>query len=185
MLVRNDSWYLLFVCNIISCTTYKHNLRIVWFCVIYPCWCYGYNEAREKELWLHLMLLDIYWEALYGRLLRMARMLYMLLILIIEKKGRAWYELPWFNMVSTLIDQKGKERRKELYLLMWAFFRHLNGTVLGSFVRPAVLITDAYNALNNQPYRRQKDKEFGGIELSNFEVSTLSNLLNAFFVTYF
>ncbi|XP_054818655.1 cleavage and polyadenylation specificity factor subunit 2 isoform X1 [Prosopis cineraria] len=41
--------------------------------------------------------------------------------------------------------------------------RHLNGTVLGSFVRPAVLITDAYNALNNQPYRRQKDKEFGDI----------------------
>ncbi|KAG4387284.1 hypothetical protein GLYMA_11G171001v4 [Glycine max] len=39
--------------------------------------------------------------------------------------------------------------------------RHLNGTVLGSFVRPAVLITDAYNALNNQPYRRQNDKEFG------------------------
>ncbi|QCD94826.1 cleavage and polyadenylation specificity factor subunit 2 [Vigna unguiculata] len=41
--------------------------------------------------------------------------------------------------------------------------RHLNGTALGSFVRPAVLITDAYNALNNQPYRRQKDKEFGDI----------------------
>ncbi|XP_022985441.1 cleavage and polyadenylation specificity factor subunit 2 [Cucurbita maxima] len=39
--------------------------------------------------------------------------------------------------------------------------RHLNGTILESFVRPAVLITDAYNALNNQPYRRQKDKEFG------------------------
>ncbi|KAI4351721.1 hypothetical protein L6164_006048 [Bauhinia variegata] len=41
--------------------------------------------------------------------------------------------------------------------------RHLNGTVLGSFVRPAVLITDAYNALNNQPYRREKDKQFGDI----------------------
>ncbi|CAK8532604.1 unnamed protein product [Lathyrus sativus] len=41
--------------------------------------------------------------------------------------------------------------------------RHLNGTILGSFVRPAVLITDAYNALNNQPYRRQKDKEFGDV----------------------
>ncbi|KAL2334722.1 hypothetical protein Fmac_015935 [Flemingia macrophylla] len=39
--------------------------------------------------------------------------------------------------------------------------RHLNGTVLGSMVRPAVLITDAYNALSNQPYRRQMDKEFG------------------------
>ncbi|CAN6461690.1 unnamed protein product [Victoria cruziana] len=37
--------------------------------------------------------------------------------------------------------------------------RHLNATVLGSFVRPAVLVTDAYNALNNQPYRRQRDQE--------------------------
>lgn len=43
------------------------------------------------------------------------------------------------------------------------FIRHLNGTVLSSFVRPAVLITDAYNALNNQPSRRgDKEKEFGG-----------------------
>ncbi|XP_052209031.1 cleavage and polyadenylation specificity factor subunit 2 isoform X2 [Diospyros lotus] len=38
--------------------------------------------------------------------------------------------------------------------------RHLNGTLLESFVRPAVLITDAYNALNNQPSRRQRDQEF-------------------------
>ncbi|KAH0978924.1 hypothetical protein GBA52_006101 [Prunus armeniaca] len=38
--------------------------------------------------------------------------------------------------------------------------KHLNGINQASFVRPAVLITDAYNALNNQPYRRQKDKEF-------------------------
>ncbi|XP_047334681.1 cleavage and polyadenylation specificity factor subunit 2 [Impatiens glandulifera] len=36
----------------------------------------------------------------------------------------------------------------------------LNGTSLQSFVRPAVLITDAYNALNNQPPRRQRDNEF-------------------------
>ncbi|XP_042407472.1 cleavage and polyadenylation specificity factor subunit 2 isoform X1 [Zingiber officinale] len=38
--------------------------------------------------------------------------------------------------------------------------RHLNGTVLESFVRPAVLITDAFNALNNQLYKRQRDQEF-------------------------
>ncbi|KAL0341048.1 UNVERIFIED_CONTAM: Cleavage and polyadenylation specificity factor subunit [Sesamum radiatum] len=39
--------------------------------------------------------------------------------------------------------------------------RHLNGTVLESFVRPAVLITDAYNALlSNQPPRRQRDQQF-------------------------
>jgi len=37
---------------------------------------------------------------------------------------------------------------------------HLNGTVLGSFVRPAVLITDAYNALNNQGYRKKQDQDF-------------------------
>lgn len=41
--------------------------------------------------------------------------------------------------------------------------RHLNGTVLESFVRPAVLITDAYNALlSNQPPRRQRDQQFLG-----------------------
>ncbi|XP_019158080.1 PREDICTED: cleavage and polyadenylation specificity factor subunit 2-like isoform X1 [Ipomoea nil] len=38
--------------------------------------------------------------------------------------------------------------------------RLLNGTILESFVRPAVLITDAYNALSNQPSRRQRDQEF-------------------------
>nr|XP_043631723.1 cleavage and polyadenylation specificity factor subunit 2 [Erigeron canadensis] len=38
--------------------------------------------------------------------------------------------------------------------------RHLNKTVLENFVRPAVLITDAYNALSNQPSRRQRDQEF-------------------------
>lgn len=42
------------------------------------------------------------------------------------------------------------------------FVRHLNGINQSSFVRPAVLITDAYNALNNQAYRRQKDREFTG-----------------------
>ncbi|RLM59025.1 hypothetical protein C2845_PM18G04780 [Panicum miliaceum] len=38
--------------------------------------------------------------------------------------------------------------------------RHLNGTVLGSFVRPAVLITGAYNALNNQCYKKTRDEDF-------------------------
>ncbi|KAL3683878.1 hypothetical protein R1sor_001900 [Riccia sorocarpa] len=38
--------------------------------------------------------------------------------------------------------------------------RHLNGTVLQSFVRPAVLITDSYNALNNQSLQKQRDAEF-------------------------
>ncbi|KAL0403147.1 UNVERIFIED_CONTAM: Cleavage and polyadenylation specificity factor subunit [Sesamum radiatum] len=44
---------------------------------------------------------------------------------------------------------------------MFVSIRHLNGTVLESFVRPAVLITDAYNALlSNQPPRRQRDQQF-------------------------
>uniref|UniRef100_A0A0E0CG54 Cleavage and polyadenylation specificity factor subunit 2 n=1 Tax=Oryza meridionalis TaxID=40149 RepID=A0A0E0CG54_9ORYZ len=43
--------------------------------------------------------------------------------------------------------------------------RHLNGTALGSFVRPAVLITDAYNALNNHVYKRQQDQDFIGTTL--------------------
>jgi len=47
------------------------------------------------------------------------------------------------------------------------FSRHLNGTVLGSFVRPAVLITDAYNALNNQGYRKKQDQDFIGTALSS------------------
>lgn len=38
--------------------------------------------------------------------------------------------------------------------------RLLNGTVLDSFVRPAVLITDAYNALNYQVSKRQREQEF-------------------------
>lgn len=47
-------------------------------------------------------------------------------------------------------------------LLIYRISRHLNGTVLGSFVRPAVLITDAYNALNNQGYRKKQDQDFIG-----------------------
>ena len=46
--------------------------------------------------------------------------------------------------------------------LIGVVIRHLNGINPSSFVRPAVLITDAYNALNNQPYRRQMDREFTG-----------------------
>lgn len=34
-------------------------------------------------------------------------------------------------------------------------------------MRPAVLITDAYNALNNQPQRKQRDQEFIGKFLIN------------------
>ncbi|KAK3263037.1 hypothetical protein CYMTET_28139 [Cymbomonas tetramitiformis] len=38
--------------------------------------------------------------------------------------------------------------------------RHLNGAALEMFNRPALLITDAINALNNPPIRRNKDSEF-------------------------
>ena len=40
---------------------------------------------------------------------------------------------------------------------------HLNGTVLDSFARPSLLITDAYNANNIQPTRKQRDVELMGI----------------------
>jgi hypothetical protein len=33
-------------------------------------------------------------------------------------------------------------------------------------VRPAVLITDAYNALNNQGYRKKQDQDFIGTALN-------------------
>ena len=58
------------------------------------------------------------------------------------------------------------------------FIRHLNGINQSAFVRPAVLITDAYNALNNQPYRRQKDKEFTGL------LTTLTNQELKFFLLF-
>lgn len=49
----------------------------------------------------------------------------------------------------------------------------MNGTVLQSFVRPAVLITDAFNALNTQPSKRQKDQEFIGavLHLNNHQLT--------------
>eukprot|EP00897_Mesotaenium_endlicherianum_P003275 jgi/Mesen1/2976/ME000176S02016 len=37
--------------------------------------------------------------------------------------------------------------------------QHLNGTVLDSFVRPTVLITDAFNVLGVEPKRKQRDAE--------------------------
>ena len=57
------------------------------------------------------------------------------------------------------------------------WIRHLNGTVLESFVRPAVLITDAYNALNNQPSRRQRDHEFLGISIWIFFSAAIKKYL--------
>lgn len=75
----------------------------------------------------------------------------MLLTLIIAKKGTLSMRLSYYKFL------KGK-----CSLTVVMFIRHLNGTVLESFVRPAVLITDAYNALNSQPARRQRDQEFIG-----------------------
>ena len=40
--------------------------------------------------------------------------------------------------------------------------RHLNGTVLTAFSRPSLLISDAYNASNVQPTRKQRDAELMG-----------------------
>lgn len=44
--------------------------------------------------------------------------------------------------------------------------RLLNGTALPTFTRPAVLITDAINALTSQPPRQQREKEFVGTILN-------------------
>ena len=51
--------------------------------------------------------------------------------------------------------------------------KHLNGIILESFVRPAVMITDAYNTLNNQPpkQQRQRDTEAGGNVLLPIETA--------------
>lgn len=56
--------------------------------------------------------------------------------------------------------------------------RHLNKTVLENFVRPALLITDAYNALNNQPQRKQRDQEFTGKCFYNFLSNFSQNIVD-------
>ncbi|XP_026431729.1 cleavage and polyadenylation specificity factor subunit 2-like isoform X1 [Papaver somniferum] len=54
-----------------------------------------------------------------------------------------------------------KDGEDIIYAVDFNHPKHLNGTVLESFVRPAVLITDAYNALNNQPpHIQQTDERF-------------------------
>ncbi|RCV37933.1 hypothetical protein SETIT_8G103000v2 [Setaria italica] len=67
--------------------------------------------------------------------------------------------------------------------------RHLNGTALGSFARPAVLITDAYNALNNQCYKKTQDEDFYWVEkdlvypiyfLTNVSTSTIDYVRSLF-----
>ncbi|CAM8878775.1 unnamed protein product [Rhodiola kirilowii] len=58
------------------------------------------------------------------------------------------------------VDFNHRKERQDMILTPDITLKLLNGTALESFVRPAVLITDAYNALNNQPPRRQRDQEF-------------------------
>ncbi|PRQ60253.1 putative KH-domain/beta-lactamase-domain protein, archaea [Rosa chinensis] len=55
--------------------------------------------------------------------------------------------------------------------------KHLNGINQSSFVRPAVLITEAYNALNNQPYRRHKDREFIGTKRRLYDLREMFHYL--------
>lgn len=81
----------------------------------------------------------------------MVKMSFMLLTSTIAKKGTLSMDSSYLKFL------KGKR-----LLTAVISTRHLNGTVLESFVRPAVLITDAYNALNSQPPRRQRDQEFIG-----------------------
>jgi hypothetical protein len=44
--------------------------------------------------------------------------------------------------------------------------RHLNGTVLESFNRPNLLITDAFNSANKPPPRAARDRELTGSPLT-------------------
>lgn len=55
--------------------------------------------------------------------------------------------------------------------------KHLNGTVLESFVRPAVLITDAYNALNNQPPKPQRERDRDFVEIISKTLEGGGNVL--------
>ncbi|OMO71745.1 Beta-lactamase-like protein [Corchorus olitorius] len=55
--------------------------------------------------------------------------------------------------------------------------KHLNGTVLESFVRPAVLITDAYNALNNQPPKPQRERDRDFVDTISKTLETGGNVL--------
>ena len=65
-----------------------------------------------------------------------------------------------------------------LILSFTSLFRHLNGTVLQSFVRPAVLITDAYNALyTNQTQSHHRDTEFLGWLLAQYLLYIISSIL--------
>lgn len=89
-------------------------------------------------------------------------MLYMPLTSIIVKKG-----LFLLRLQISLTQHSFRGTK----LTRCCSIRHLNGTVLLSFARPAVLITDAYNALNNQPSRRQRDQEFLGNYLSFVNVN--------------
>ncbi|XVF12513.1 hypothetical protein REPUB_Repub08aG0125000 [Reevesia pubescens] len=61
--------------------------------------------------------------------------------------------------------------------LLGGFIRHLNGTVLESFVRPAVLITDAYNALNNQPPKQQRERDRDFVDIISKTLEAAGNVL--------
>nr|GMC74184.1 cleavage and polyadenylation specificity factor subunit 2 isoform X2 [Ipomoea batatas] len=71
-----------------------------------------------------------------------------------------------------------------LMLLNVVFIWLLNGTILESFVRPAVLITDAYNALSNQPSRCQRDQEFLGNQESVRERTLMEEHARVFFLVF-
>ncbi|KAL5994370.1 hypothetical protein ACLOJK_024420 [Asimina triloba] len=94
------------------------------------------RKAKERELSSHLMWQVIYLEAQFGRSQKMGRMLYMLLISTIVKNG---------SILSAYADSVSSMNNNA-------------SAVKDQFL--TVLITDAYNALNNQPTRRQRDQEF-------------------------
>ncbi|PRQ60210.1 putative KH-domain/beta-lactamase-domain protein, archaea [Rosa chinensis] len=93
----------------------------------------------------------------------MERMLYMLWTSTIEKKSKCLLLLQLPAVLQIQIQIRTSV--------------HLNGINQSSFVRPAVLITEAYNALNNQPYRRHKDREFIGTKRRLYDLREMFHYL--------
>ena len=55
-----------------------------------------------------------------------------------------------------------ERERVEVLIIIFLFYRHLDGAVFDNFSRPHLLITDAYNALSVQARRKERDKALLG-----------------------
>ncbi|KAH3763735.1 cleavage and polyadenylation specificity factor subunit 2 [Pelomyxa schiedti] len=81
----------------------------------------------------------------------------------LEGKGRGIEITPYAagHMVGGAVWKISKESEDFVYAVDYNHRKeqHLNGTVLDILKRPAILITDAYNASNTQATRRKRDTE--------------------------